>query len=124
MTDAERKIWNILKNKQLFDLKFWRQYGVGDFILDFYCPQIRLAIEVDGGQHNEESSKEYDAQRSVYLKQKSIKIIRIWNNDVMKNIDGVYDFLLKIVRELYPLPSSPYIKGRGQASTFIKGEER
>ncbi len=52
-TDAERKVWSYVRNKQVMGLKFFRQYGVGNYILDFYCPEKRIAIEIDGGHHNE-----------------------------------------------------------------------
>jgi very-short-patch-repair endonuclease len=90
-TDAESKLWKILRNKQLKGLKFFRQYSVGKYILDFYCPKIRLAIEVDGGQHAE---NEYDEKRTAYLKRCNIMVLRFWNNEVLNNIEGVY---LKIV---------------------------
>lgn len=91
-TDAERKLWGILRNKQLNGLKFFRQYSVSKYILDFYCPAIRLAIEVDGGQHAE---SKYDDIRTNYLKSKNIFVIRFWNNEVLNNLEGVYFSKLK-----------------------------
>jgi len=86
-TDAERYLWQRLRNKQILNLRFLRQYGVGNYILDFYCPMTRLAIELDGGQHAE--SKEQDELRTAFLGVKGITVLRFWNNDVFKNIDGV-----------------------------------
>ena len=88
-TDAERKLWSLLRNRQLGSLKFFRQYGIGPYILDFYCPQQRLAIEVDGGQHADKRGQEHDAKRDTYLREKNIRIIRFWNNDVLQNIEAV-----------------------------------
>jgi len=86
-TDAERYLWQRVKNKQMLGLRFLRQYGVGNYILDFYCPLIRLAIELDGGQHAD--NKEADESRTAFLKSQDITVLRFWNNDIFQNIDGV-----------------------------------
>jgi len=78
-------IWGYLRNKQFYGLKFFRQYSVGPYILDFYCPRLRLGVELDGGQHAEEEIREYDMARSEYLRAQEIEVIRFWNNEVMKN---------------------------------------
>src|SRR5262245_39985107 len=82
-TDFERIIWSRLKNRQCSGLRFFRQYSVGAYILDFYCPKLQLAIEIDGGQHSE--SKEYDQIRTEYLKAHNITELRFWNNEVINN---------------------------------------
>jgi len=88
-TDAERKLWSILRSRRMAGLKFFRQYGVGPFILDFYCPAQRLAIEVDGGQHADVYGQQRDIHRNRYLGELNIRVIRFWNNDVLQNIEGV-----------------------------------
>lgn len=88
-TDAENKLWRHLRNKRLDGFKFFRQYSYGHYILDFYCPRKRLAIELDGGQHLE--AKEYDKQRTFYLNCKGIRVIRFWNNEVLQNTDVVVE---------------------------------
>ena len=88
-TDAERKLWNILRSRRMADLRFFRQYSVGLYTLDFYCPERRLAIEVDGGQHADAYGQQHDAHRDRYLKELNIRVIRFWNNDVLQNIEGV-----------------------------------
>jgi len=93
-TPQETILWSKLRNNQL-GFKFKRQYSVGPYVLDFYCPLKKLAIEIDGSQHIE--NKEYDNQRSDYLDVFGIKVIRFWNNEINTNIDGV---VLKIVTEL------------------------
>jgi len=71
-------------------LKFLRQYGAGPYILDFYCPERRLAIEVDGGQHADVYGQQHDAHRDRYLKELNIRVIRFWNPDKSgQNIQGV-----------------------------------
>jgi very-short-patch-repair endonuclease len=88
-TDAERKLWNILRGRRMAGLKFFRQYSVGPYILDFYCPERKLTIEVDGGQHADVYGQRHDAHREKYLKELNIRVIRFWNNDVLQNIEGV-----------------------------------
>ena len=93
-TPQEAILWSKLRNNQL-GFKIKRQYSVGPYVLDFYCPLKKLAIEVDGSQHIE--NKEYDIQRSDYLSVFGIRMIRFWNNEINVNIDGV---LNKIISEL------------------------
>jgi very-short-patch-repair endonuclease len=88
-TDAEQKLWSILRSGRMAGLKFFRQYSVGPYVLDFYCPERRLAIEVDGGQHADVLGQQHDAHRDSYLRELNIRMIRFWNNDVLQNIDGV-----------------------------------
>lgn len=94
-TDAERRIWNIVRNRKIRDLKFFRQYSIGQYILDFYCPETKLAIEIDGGQHNETCKQQADHNRTEYLRQKGITVLRFWNNEVLANPEGVYDTIVE-----------------------------
>jgi len=88
-TDAEVKLWSILRGRRMAGFKFFRQYGVGPYVLDFYCPERRLAVEVDGGQHAEAHGLQHDAERDGYLSKQGIRVIRLWNNEVLQNADGV-----------------------------------
>ena len=90
-TDAEELLWSYLRNNQFEGVKFFRQYGVGRYILDFYCAEFRLAIELDGSQHMEELGQEYDKQRTAYLNGLGVKVLRFWNNEVLTNIAGVLE---------------------------------
>ncbi|MBI5056378.1 MAG: endonuclease domain-containing protein [Nitrospirae bacterium] len=99
-TDAEKILWYQLRNKRFHGTKFFRQYSVGAYILDFYSPELSLAIELDGGQHAEKEKQEYDEARSDYLKGHRIEVIRFWNNEVLQNIEGV---LHKIEEKITPL---------------------
>lgn len=96
-TDSERLLWSKLRNKQLLGHKFFRQYSIGPFIADFYCPKMRLAIELDGGQHSDDLIKEYDKKRTQYLDSKNIVVIRLWDNEVLQNIQGVLETIIKEV---------------------------
>ncbi|MBI2552729.1 endonuclease domain-containing protein [Candidatus Uhrbacteria bacterium] len=95
-TEAERRVWRILSRKQM-GARFFRQYSVGLYVLDFYCPVHRLAVEVDGGQHAEEANRKHDDERTQYLASQDIKVVRFGNNDVMQNLEGVWQ---KIKEEL------------------------
>ncbi len=93
LTQAERKLWYYLRRKQLDGLKFRRQEPIGRYIVDFCCYDKKLIIEVDGGQHNE--FREKDVERDNCLANKDFNVLRFWNNDVLKNINGV----LQVIKE-------------------------
>ena len=86
MTPAERKLWSHLRNDQL-GVKFRRQHAIGNYIPDFCPPKTKLIIELDGSQHLEQ--EEYDQKRTEYLEEQGYRVLRFWNNDVMKDIEGV-----------------------------------
>jgi very-short-patch-repair endonuclease len=86
-TDAEAELWARLRGGQLEGLKFGRQFPVGQFIADFCCPQSRLIIELDGGQHAEQRSA--DEWRSRILSERGYRVLRFWNDEVLTSIDGV-----------------------------------
>ena len=94
LTQEEAILWNLLKNNRL-NYKFRRQHSAGNFIIDFYCADKRLAIELDGGQHLDK--QEYDEQRTNYFESLGIKVIRFWNGEVKNNLDKV---IIKIKNEL------------------------
>ncbi len=101
-TDAERALWAKVRNKQFFGMKFFRQYSIGPYILDFYCPVLKLAEELDGGQHNQNYNRDYDTARSDYLKTHGIDVIRFWDNEVMLDIQSVPAKLELKVTPLHP----------------------
>jgi very-short-patch-repair endonuclease len=101
MTDAERKLWSRLRNKQVDGYKFRRQAPLGPYVLDFFCESERQVIEVDGGQHAE--SKD-DEQRTAWLVACGCRVIRFWNHDVLQNIDGV----LERIRLELPTAAHPH----------------
>lgn len=89
MTEPEKRLWFILKNKQL-GVKFRRQHGIGDYIVDFYSPEIKLVIEVDGESHFSTEAKAYDHIRDEYLLGLGIKTLRFLNQNAMQNLEGVF----------------------------------
>jgi len=85
-TDAEQRLWHHLRASRFEAAKFTRQLPVGDFIVDFACRSLRLAIELDGGQHAESQT---DDNRTRIIEAHGYRVIRFWNNEIMENIDGV-----------------------------------
>jgi very-short-patch-repair endonuclease len=99
-TDAEKLLWSKLRNKQMHGYKMFRQYAIEKYIVDFYCPLLKLAIEVDSGQHFTEKHLTHDKEREDLIKSFGIKTLRVTNIDVLKNIEGV----LKGIEHELPLP--------------------
>jgi len=111
-SDAEKKLWEVLRNRQLKGAKFRRQFPVGRYILDFYCPEYRLGIEADGGQHYEDKGGQKDGLRTRKLNELGVKIVRFSDREILTNIDGVYETIQSIVEKrkanpphLNPLPN-------------------
>jgi len=99
MTDAEQLLWYCLRRKQLGGFRFRRQHPFERFVLDYYCCEVKLGIELDGGQHNEPDAKARDGQRTEFLESHGIQVLRFWNNEVFTNLEGVlqkvYDMLVE-----------------------------
>ena len=102
MTKAEIILWSKLKGKQLNGLKFRRQHGINNYIVDFYCPELRLAIEIDGGVHCYDSRITYDKQRQKEIEALGIKVLRYTNTDVIKDLEGVLNDIIKTTTPLSP----------------------
>ena len=102
-SNAERAFWVKVRDKQFFGMKFFRQYSIGPYILDFYCPGLKLAVELDGGQHNQSDGREHDATRSEYLKVQEIDVMRFWNHEVLLDIESILAKLALKVTPLYPI---------------------
>ncbi|MBI5212220.1 MAG: DUF559 domain-containing protein [Nitrospirae bacterium] len=110
-TEAEKIFWTHVRSKQFLGLKFFRQYSVGPYILDFYCPKKKLAIELDGGQHAQDDNREYDVARAEYLKMQGIEVMRFWNNEVLQNSNVVLASIAeKITPPILPLPQGEEIR--------------
>jgi very-short-patch-repair endonuclease len=104
MTEEEIILWSRLKNKQIEGFRFRRQFSVGAFVLDFYCPEKRLAIEVDGGGHFIEEAREYDASRQSFIEEYGIRFLRFTNADVRKNLYGVLESIAGELKTPYSPP--------------------
>ncbi len=101
-TDAETKLWHLLRNRELEGWKFRRQRPIGPFIVDFVCLEKKLIVEADGGQHN--INVEYDAKRSEYLREKGYCILRFWNDEVLADESAVVEVILSNLSEGVPSP--------------------
>ena len=104
-TDAEKKLWNRLRDRQVLGCKFRRQQPFKNYILDFVCDEQKLVIELDGGQHNETPNQRRDAVRTALLEAAGWRVMRFWNNDVNENIEGV----LEVIAQALTRKPSPEI---------------
>jgi very-short-patch-repair endonuclease len=102
-TDAERFLWKHLRAKQIEGLKFRRQEPIGNYIVDFVCFEKSVVIEVDGGQH----SPDRDENRDTWLRSQGFKVLRFWNHDVLQNMEGVLEVILRNCRHESPSPTPP-----------------
>jgi very-short-patch-repair endonuclease len=100
MTRAEIVLWYSLKGKQLLGYKFRRQHGVDRYILDFYCPELMLAIEVDGESHNSDEARERDRKRQEEIEQYGIRFLRFTDDEVLGTPDRVVGAIEEKVREV------------------------
>jgi very-short-patch-repair endonuclease len=96
LTEAEKRLWSKLRRKQLEGAHFRRQRPIASYVVDFYCHEARLIIEVDGGQHADQVAQ--DLARTRDLKELGFHVIRFWNNEIFENIEGV----LERIRENLP----------------------
>lgn len=101
-TDAEHKLWQRLRAGQLNDFKFRRQHSLPPYIVDFACLKARVIVELDGSQHDDEQ----DATRTRFLEAQGFKVVRFWDNDVLRDTDTILEAILSVVenRTLTPTP--------------------
>ncbi|WP_333879051.1 endonuclease domain-containing protein [Methylobacter sp.] len=109
-TDAERLIWNQLRNRRMVGCKFRRQQIIGPYIADFLCMEPKLVIELDGGQHLQQQAS--DEQRTQYLQKLGYKVLRFWNHEVLRETQAVLDAIRLEIINLIPSPR-PSPGGRG-----------
>jgi very-short-patch-repair endonuclease len=95
-TDCEHLLWQKLRARQIANLKFRRQYPCPPYVLDFYCAELKLAIELDGGQHHESHGLIHDLRRTRCLNQKGIEVVRFSNLEVMQQMDDVLEQIIRI----------------------------
>jgi very-short-patch-repair endonuclease len=88
-TPQERRLWSFLKASRFYEFKFRRQYPIENYIVDFCCVKAKFVIELDGGQHSNPEDAAYDKARDDFLKKSGYRVLRIWNNDVDNNLEGV-----------------------------------
>jgi very-short-patch-repair endonuclease len=101
-TNAERKLWTLLRGKRFGGWRFRRQHPVGPYFADFFCAAAKLIIELDGGQHGEADKIEHDDARTLWLQSRGYKVRRFWNSDVMTEQEAVLDAIWNALREARP----------------------
>jgi very-short-patch-repair endonuclease len=99
-THVEGRLWSKLRRAQLDGLSFRRQHSAGPYILDFYCPESRLVIELDGGQHSERAQRARDQRRTTWLQERGVTELRFWNNDITENLHGVLEHIRSVADDL------------------------
>src|SRR5215470_16920470 len=101
-TDAEQFLWSRLRSRQVCRAKFRRQHPVGPFITDFCCPEGKVIVELDGGQHADQTST--DQKRSRLLEAHGYRVLRFWDNDVLMNLEGVLERIAEVLTYPHPRP--------------------
>ena len=100
-TEPEKQIWSAIRGKQL-GIKFRRQHGIGNYIVDFYCAELGLIIEVDGDSHYSPDEVLKDRKRTDFLESKGLVVLRFTNKDIMSNLNGVLEVLTEKIKRLTP----------------------
>jgi very-short-patch-repair endonuclease len=90
-TEAEQKLWALLRNRQLKGRKFRRQHAIANYIVDFYCHECKLAVELDGYHHKNDDVKEYDKARTALLNEYGITVLRFWNEEIIEETEAVLE---------------------------------
>jgi very-short-patch-repair endonuclease len=105
-TAAERILWSVLRGKQLAALRFRRQQPIGPYIVDFFCPSVKLIVELDGGQHGADKIAAYDEERTRFLEFKGYRVLRFWNIEVIKNRNSVAEAIYRAGTAPDPSPKN------------------
>ena len=105
-SNAEQVLWSRLRDRSILGVKFRRQQVLAGYILDFYCHQAKLAVELDGGQHGEPDGRSRDAHRDAVLGGLGVSVLRFWNNEVLTNISGVLEAIQQRLERCDPLPGA------------------
>ncbi|HYK08452.1 MAG TPA: endonuclease domain-containing protein [Candidatus Eisenbacteria bacterium] len=103
-TDAEALLWSKIRSRQLIQTKFRRQHPIPPYTVDFISAEKKLIIELDGGDHNKNEAKIYDKKRTEFLENKGYRVIRFWNSDILKNINGVMEVIYFNLSYPHPNP--------------------
>jgi very-short-patch-repair endonuclease len=107
-TEAEKRLWSMLRDRRMPSFKFKRQFVIAPYIVDFVCFERRLIVEADGSQHAE---SEYDRRRDAFLRSQAFSVLRFWNNDVLENASGVFE--ANYAELTSPSPSPSHAGGLG-----------
>jgi very-short-patch-repair endonuclease len=111
-TDAERRLWDRLRGRRLLTAKFTRQTPIGPYVVDFCCREMKVIVELDGGQHS--ARTDYDAGRTVFLQALGYRVLRFWDNETFANIDGVLQRIAEALGSARPSPRPSPQRGEGE----------
>ena len=111
-TDAERRLWARLRDRRLLGVRFARQVPIGPYIVDFCCREQRLIVELDGGQHA--TRADYDAGRTAFLEGLGYRVLRFWDNEALRNTDGVLQRIAQALSSAQTRPSPRPSPQRGE----------
>ena len=98
-TQAERKLWEAVRNRRLNGFKFVRQLVIGPYIADFACRECKLVVEIDGATHGTDAQVNHDGRRSAYLNEQGYRVLRFWNDDIFIGLNDVCDAILLALAE-------------------------
>jgi type I restriction enzyme M protein len=116
-TSHEKCLWRLLRAHRFAGFKFRRQHDIGPYIVDFYCHEKKLIIELDGGGHSKEPQEQKDKNRDQYFKNRGYQLLRIWNNELFENQAHVLEFIFKILcTPATPLPCPSPRRGEGDSN--------
>jgi len=117
-TDAEQALWARLRDRQLFGAKFRRQHPIGHFVADFCCPQRKLVVELDGGQHAARVAA--DQKRARFLQEQGYRVLRFWNHDVLGNMEAVLERIVEALSYPHPCPLPGRARGKKDPGAIPK----
>jgi len=120
-TDAEKRLWSRLRNRKAAGLKFRRQHPVGDRIVDSFCAEAKLAIELDGSGHCCHFGQTSDLDRQIELYEKGIRVLRFYNNDIFENLDGVVNRIIYVIDPERSLWAQRSIENQGAVLPTLAG---
>jgi very-short-patch-repair endonuclease len=118
LTWAEKSLWRELKNRKLAGLKFRRQQPFGTYILDFYCSDLKMVVELDGGQHDHPETRDYDLARTRFLEEEGLKVLRFWNSQVRENLPWVLESIRREVEGSETPHPNPLPQGAREQRKF------
>jgi very-short-patch-repair endonuclease len=120
-TEVEQRLWFRLRNRRLAGAKFRRQSPIGPYVVDFFCPDANLVLEVDGGGHAGDKEIGRDLRRTRDLEARGLRVLRFWNTDVLQNLDGVLRTIVDALEAPHP---HPLPRGEGEESPLRRDEGR
>jgi very-short-patch-repair endonuclease len=120
-TEAERRLWNLLRNRSVEGLKFLRQHSIDPFVVDFVCRERMLVIEVDGSQHVDDAH--YDQRRTAFLNARGYSVLRFWNGEVLQHLGGVHEIIAAAISGIDVDPSPDWRYSPATLSPEGRGDE-